>query len=53
MATKTFECTLIHKRSKHIKVDFIKAEDAVKASAAIQKFNPDWICKSADKISNN
>lgn len=53
MVTKTFECTLVHKRSKHIKVDFIKADDAVKASVAIQKFNPDWICKSADEINNN
>lgn len=45
---KTFECKLIHKVDKHIKIDFIKAEGAVQASAAIQKANPDWICVSAD-----
>lgn len=47
---KTFECKLVHKVNKNIKIDFIKAEDAVKASAAIQKANPDWICISADII---
>ena len=47
---KTFECKLVHKVDKHIKIDFIKAEDAVKASAAIQKSNKDWICVSADAI---
>ena len=45
---KTFECKLIHKVDKHIKIDFIKADNAVKASSAIQKLNPDWICVSAD-----
>lgn len=50
---KTFECTLVHKTNKSTRIDFIKAENAVKASAAIQKFNPDWICKSADEINNN
>ena len=46
---KTFECKLVYKTNKHlIKIDFIKAENAVKASAAIQKLNPDWICVSAD-----
>jgi len=47
---KRFECKLIHKVDKHIKIDFIEAEDAVKASAAIQKANKDWICQSADII---
>lgn len=45
---KKFECELVHKVDKHTKIDFIEAEDAVKASAAIQKANPDWICISAD-----
>lgn len=47
---KTFECKLIHKVDKHIKIDYIKAENAVKALIAIQKANPDWICQSADII---
>ena len=49
---KTFECTLVHKTNKSTKVDFIKADDAVKASAAIQKFNPDWICVSTNIIND-
>lgn len=49
---KTFECKLVHKIDKHIKIDFIEAEDAVKASAAIQKANKDWICQSADAIND-
>lgn len=47
---KTFECKLIHKVDKHTKIDFIKAKDAVEASSAIQKSNPDWICVSTDII---
>ena len=47
---KTFECTLVHKVDGHTKIDFIESNDAVAASAAIQKLNPDWICKFADVI---
>ena len=48
---KTFECKLVYKTNPLLtKIDFIKAEDAVKASVAIQKSNPDWICISTDII---
>lgn len=47
---KTFECKLVHKIDKHIKIDFIRANGAIEASITIQKLNPDWICVSADII---
>ena len=48
---KTFECKLVYKTNKNlIKIDFVKAEGAVQASATANKLNPDWICVSADAI---
>ena len=48
---KTFECKLAYKTNPLLtKIDFIKAEDAFKASATANKHNPDWICISADLV---
>lgn len=51
MAIKTFECKLVYKTNNLLtKIDFVKAENAVKASATAQQHNPDWICVSADLV---
>ena len=51
MAIKTFECKLTYKTNPLLtKIDFVKAENAVKASATANKHNPDWICISADLV---